>query len=1107
MRVLRVPHGERSPSPTYNRRPSPSPGAIGSFRTSSLATRRSHSRGSASPLDRISDDDGRSAYARDGDDEIVETMDVRTGSRLGPSNLFTDVNWGYAATSNKLATSLTNGAVALWDLGKEGGNKLETVKYEHDKAVNKVVFGGQSGSWIMSGGNDGQMKLWDIRNTQTSSMILKAASPVRQLAFSPSAAQPFTLLACCASGLLLRYDLRNLGRGGQVSATDRIVGHVGSVLALSWRDNLPGETVTAGGRGEGGWVVTGGMDRSIKVWDFGQPTLAAKPVRTLWASQPVQSLAWHPTRHTELASSPLPTLAQESVHDDATSPGGTAGLGLGAAAASIAAAADAAHKNEIEVWDITRPFFPKYSIKTDEPTAQLVYNDSDTLWAGSKASSAFSQYDVAADSYTLLDNVARPGPTWNAEGELAFVDDGRHSLDRSWPLEPVSLAGTAVPQFKPANVLCSLYDPDPDFDPAAFAFLAENLVVSAGRGFGEACEANAQVSQLAARPDAAQFWLALKLWLDVDPAFCGPDSPPLTPPSEGRAVTAKASAPLVAHRVDEWALPPPAGAPGGGPPEPSLARTSASVPPRRSFSASLGMRRTSTSSPVVGPTELPKLPLDYFSEESSSNEASDQARGRSRGGSGEARVGAAAGGGHREAVVSTSSESEHDLPSHFRHINSGSNGGSSSNLRLQRSATTGSNSRRSGRGRSSTLLGEERLLPDGTSPGATSDAEDGLDLGAGPLHSRRSSATALNSLRPSSGSDSDADSEAEDRLRESRLGTLQSALASRRGSSLGGDRKAAIAAIAVDSALARAAFLGSRDSRRGSLDGVNMSRRGSLPLVAGRSGTRDRQTTGGSVGPPAPAPPAGPSRQELNRREAHKLAAEAAELVKRQIQDALQAYADRGDSQLCAIAACVLQGHVELAPLFVARVSKAYVGQLRRLDLHAAAAMVVKHCATDSIRASSQNMVTWHTACGQCGKAHEAEPFGVCRRCRALATQCVLCHLPVRTLLVFCAGCGHGAHAACLATYAHSLSALKSQTALPSASASHPSTPGLVGPVKSWLWGEPSSAAVSPAGEGGPGGQGLHWVTREGVEQGILQTCPHGMCGHAGGCVLSEVGV
>lgn len=225
-------------------------------------------------------------------------------------------------------------------------------------------------------------------------MILKASSPVRQLSFSPSPSQPFTLVAACASGTLIRYDVRFVARqnGG---ATDRVAGHIGSCLAMDWRDGFscertpssagtPGVTSeTAGGGREGGWVVTGGVDRTIKIWDFSLPTLSTKPVRTLYASQPVRSVAWHPTRATELASSPMPSLGL-----GATGEGSSGSLGEDAPVTPLAAQDPAitaavkgdslrvksaldgnAWKNEIEVWDVRRPYFPKVAIKTEEPTA------------------------------------------------------------------------------------------------------------------------------------------------------------------------------------------------------------------------------------------------------------------------------------------------------------------------------------------------------------------------------------------------------------------------------------------------------------------------------------------------------------------------------------------------------------------------------------------------------------------------------------------------------------------------------------------------------------------------------------------------------------------
>lgn len=231
----------------------------------------------------------------------------------------------------------------------------------------------------------------DIRESRPASMILKASSPIRHLAFSPSASQPFTLVAACASGTMIRYDVRYVSRqnGG---ATDRIAGHVGACLAMDWRDGFScerdatgsGTTVgttaeTAGGGREGGWVVTGGVDRTVKIWDFSLPTLSTKPVRTLYTSQPVYSVAWHPTRPTELASSPMPSLglgaesSSSSVGDEVPStPISTvdsplAALIKGDNPPSRPRTDRNAWKNEIEVWDVRRPYFPRLAIKTDEP--------------------------------------------------------------------------------------------------------------------------------------------------------------------------------------------------------------------------------------------------------------------------------------------------------------------------------------------------------------------------------------------------------------------------------------------------------------------------------------------------------------------------------------------------------------------------------------------------------------------------------------------------------------------------------------------------------------------------------------------------------------------
>lgn len=135
---------------------------------------------------------------------------------------------------------------------------------------------------------------------------------------------------------------------------------------MDWRDNFEGErSDTAGGNREGGWVVTGGLDKTIKIWDFSLATLSTKPVRTLQTSQPVQAVAWHPSRPTEVASCPLPLLGVDGGIEDAPPPTPTAE----APSAKDVIGQGSAWKNEIEIWDTRRPFFPKLAIKTDEPTS------------------------------------------------------------------------------------------------------------------------------------------------------------------------------------------------------------------------------------------------------------------------------------------------------------------------------------------------------------------------------------------------------------------------------------------------------------------------------------------------------------------------------------------------------------------------------------------------------------------------------------------------------------------------------------------------------------------------------------------------------------------
>ncbi|GAA5922933.1 uncharacterized protein JCM15063_003473 [Sporobolomyces koalae] len=1047
LKILKVPYGPYPASTTHTAASSYAHAASSAYhvhRSSSIADRRSRSRARGVGIDGPRRDDSVDPAEEEElkRDEVVEAMDVRHGSRLSPSYLFSDVRWGYGATSSKLATACTNGAVILWDLGRDSGTKLDQVKYEHDRAVNRIVFGGQTGNWLMSGGQDGQMKLWDIRESRPSSMILKASSPVRHLSFSPSASQPFTLLAACASGTLIRYDVRYISRqnGG---ATDRIAGHIGSCLAMDWRDGfdcerLPGGSSgvgvsqeTAGGGKEGGWVVTGGIDSTIKIWDFSLPILATKPIRTLYPSQPVQCVSWHPTTGTEIASSPLPSFSLGSTDKGDTSapitPSATETSFLRGDGANPSGRGASSWKNEIAIWDTRRPYFPKLAIRTDEPTSSILFNDDETIWSTSKSSTTFHQHDTASDSYSLLDSIDRPTAAWNLAGDFMFVDDARTAHDI-----PFERSRGALPvnseKFIPDAYCATVTDIDPDFSTEAFTHLANNLKLVGD--FDEICEHNVHVSFIAGRPDAAQVWGTIKTWFGQEP-FSSSEEAEATPPvGDVQVDEDRPSSPVMA--APDWIL---------SPTSTTYSDAASRAHKGHRFSTSSMRSSPSTrrqtsgdtfdSSTTMLPKESVHQLLDTFSEESTASDTDLSTQSP-----------------YYPELSSTSSDSEHDLASRARRSHKASIASLPTN-RLAASLAALADSQKK---RSDVALDD---LPKHASRLPSR------------LPSRRNSAsTSSSSANTDTSDESDGEgnrdrSKPRKSSRSAKIAALHASLiANRSRRPSAGQSSERRPLRSRDSTLAGA--------RKHSNEGTATSRR--------ESGTRkltgNRTMSTGLVGLKESVKSAvlPVTSKDLAQQACAIYATEAFEIVKQQLRKTLMDYADRGDSQLCAAVCCVLQDReLGLDPFWTARVTKAYLDMLRRLELHVAAATLNKYCSTDSLRLLTQDSVVFHTACGRCGKGIEQPPYDFCPKCRVIITRCGICHLAVTSLYLFCACCGHGLHEQCLQNFvgAHSSIAGPSQPQTPN---TVPSTPGIATPLRAWLWGEGTSIVDSEEenGSGSP---------------------------------------
>ncbi len=115
-------------------------------------------------------------------------------------------------------------------------------------------------------------------------------------------------------------------------------------------------------------------------------------------------------------------------------------------------------------------------------------------------------------------------------------------------------------------------------------------------------------------------------------------------------------------------------------------------------------------------------------------------------------------------------------------------------------------------------------------------------------------------------------------------------------------------------------------------------------------------------------------------------------------------------------------GHDRLKSLFSVSTLEnwflSYIQLLQRFRLYNEAVQIIQQSPLKEIRSMSLNSTFYYSNCSNCSKALiPTEGTGacwVCRRCKAMATRCCVCHRRSRGMFVWCQGCAHGGHMACL---------------------------------------------------------------------------------------------
>ncbi|KAK7203932.1 WD40-repeat-containing domain protein [Myxozyma melibiosi] len=200
--------------------------------------------------------------------QICEAQDMLYGDPRG--GYVSDLKWLIGPHSKTIALASTNGLITLHDVEKP--EAVRQLASGHSRTVNSLSVNPFNPHILISGGQDGTVRYWDLR-TLLNVATVKGVDASRRVQFSSVDGSRFCTIY--ESGTLARYDARNL------SIPDRrVTAHTGAGLCLDYHPTMD-------------VVITGGRDRAMRVWDLRQePTTKQTPSYEIYTSGAISSAIW-----------------------------------------------------------------------------------------------------------------------------------------------------------------------------------------------------------------------------------------------------------------------------------------------------------------------------------------------------------------------------------------------------------------------------------------------------------------------------------------------------------------------------------------------------------------------------------------------------------------------------------------------------------------------------------------------------------------------------------------------------------------------------------------------------------------------------------------------
>ncbi|KAK6438842.1 SEA (Seh1-associated) complex subunit, partial [Oleoguttula sp. CCFEE 5521] len=341
------------------------------------------------------------------DGVCVEEINLRAAIRSNPTQAsgkprqiynidIADVAWAKGDTGEFVAAATESGKIIIYDLGHAGLPAAQL--HEHYRQVHRITCNPHKGSLLLSGSQDGTVRLWDVRdakqpvgatrprsNVQSKSKFAGTTDGVRDVKWSPTDAMDFAFAT--DGGSVQVWDMRYFNR-----PKVKIIAHNSTCMSVDWHP-------------DGKHLASAGLDHMIKVWDTSIKS-GRKGNWEVKTPYPLSNARWRPACE----------VGWSDDDDDNTMRQCT----------QLLAAYDRSHP-ELHIWDVRRPALPFRELVpyTESPT-DLLWHSQDLLWTVGR-DGTFLQNDIQHSSLKVMDRYPVNATAISPTGEIASFNMRRNA--------------------------------------------------------------------------------------------------------------------------------------------------------------------------------------------------------------------------------------------------------------------------------------------------------------------------------------------------------------------------------------------------------------------------------------------------------------------------------------------------------------------------------------------------------------------------------------------------------------------------------------------------------------------------------------------------------